>query len=120
MTNSDAETCRKIAERLRIAIEATPLKNLKTGTNYGPVTVSIGICMGDQAQDCHDLYRRCDLALYTAKAAGRNRTQLFYNGMEGEFAQRQASLPPRHCLTRPASTGRAVPDAAGRRRAAGA
>ena len=80
----DGETCRRIAERLRIAIEATPLKNLRTGTNYGPVTVSIGICMTDQAEDCHDLYRRCDMALYAAKAGGRNRTQIFHDGLEGE------------------------------------
>ncbi len=81
--DTDAEICRKIAERLRAAVEATPLKNLKTGTNYGPVTVSIGICMADQADDCDDLYRKCDLALYTAKAAGRNRSQAFHDGIEG-------------------------------------
>lgn len=79
---ASAEACSKIAERLRIAIEATPLKNLKTGTNYGPVTVSVGLCMADDAADCHDLYRKCDLALYTAKATGRNRTQLFHAGLE--------------------------------------
>ena len=79
-----SDICEKIAERLRASIEATPLRNMKTGTNYGPVTVSIGICMAEQADDSEDLYRRCDLALYTAKAIGRNRSKFYYEGVEGE------------------------------------
>lgn len=78
------EIVERIAERLRGSIESTPLKNMKTGTNYGPITVSIGICMRDMAESASDLYRKCDLALYTAKASGRNRVQVYSAGIEGE------------------------------------
>lgn len=80
----DQDVAMKIGERLRLAIEATPLRNLKTGTNYGPITVSIGLCMAHSAENADDLYRRGDIALYVAKEAGRNRVQPYYDGMEQE------------------------------------
>jgi diguanylate cyclase len=82
MQDIDQEVIMKIAERLRLAIEATPLRNLKTGTNYGPITISIGICMAEEAGNADDLYRKGDIALYVAKQGGRNRIQSYYDGME--------------------------------------
>lgn len=70
------------AERVRAAVEATPLRNSRTGTDYGPVTVSVGVCLGNQAPDPDELYRRCDLALYGAKTSGRNRAEAYSEGME--------------------------------------
>jgi diguanylate cyclase len=71
-----------IAERLRAAVHATPLRNQKTGTEYGPVTVSIGACMAAQAAGADDLYRKVDMALYSAKAAGRNRVEMYRSDIE--------------------------------------
>lgn len=71
-----------IAERLRAAVEATPLRNQKTGTEYGPITVSVGACMADRAAGADDLYRKVDMALYAAKASGRNRVEMYREDME--------------------------------------
>lgn len=84
-----SETVAIIAERLRSAVEATPLRNQKTGTEYGPVTVSVGACLGNQATGADDLYRKVDVALYTAKAAGRNRVEMYRTDMEsGALSER--------------------------------
>ncbi len=79
------EEVMQICERVRRSLEATPFKNSKTGVNYGPVTISIGVCMADVAEDPADLYNKTDIALYCAKNAGRNRTIPFEEGMKKDF-----------------------------------
>lgn len=76
-----------IAERVRKALETTPFKNSRTGVNYGPVTLSLGICMADQTEDAHDLYLKSDIALYCAKNTGRNRSLIFADGMKKEASK---------------------------------
>ena len=76
-----------IAERVRKALETTPFKNSRTGVNYGPVTMSLGICTADQAEEPQDLYLKTDIALYCSKAAGRNRTMSFEDGMKKEASK---------------------------------
>lgn len=76
-----------IAERVRIALEHTPFKNSKTGVNYGPITISIGLCMASDADAPAELYSRADIALYCAKNGGRNRTMAFEDGMRKEFSK---------------------------------
>jgi diguanylate cyclase len=73
-----------IAERVRRSLEATPFKNSKTGVNYGPVTLSLGICMASDADTAQDLYQKSDVALYCAKSSGRNRTLSYEDGMKKE------------------------------------
>ncbi|MBB4064570.1 GGDEF domain-containing protein [Gellertiella hungarica] len=75
----------QICERVRRSLEQTPFKNSKTGVNYGPITISLGVCMADAAEDPSDLYSKTDIALYCAKNAGRNRTVPFEDGMRKEF-----------------------------------
>ncbi|MFB2553638.1 GGDEF domain-containing protein [Ensifer soli] len=84
ITDSTEEDCLAIAERIRNALSITPFKNSKTGVNYGPITISIGICMGGSADDAIDLYNKTDIALYCAKNSGRNRSMLFEDGMKKE------------------------------------
>jgi diguanylate cyclase len=84
LDTTSAEEAMGIAERVRRALEATPFKNSKTGVNYGPVTISLGVCVADQAEDPQDLYLKTDIALYCAKTAGRNRTMAFEDGMKKE------------------------------------
>lgn len=60
-----------IAERIRVLIEQTPLSNA-SGGDYGPVTVSMGICMASDADGPEDLYSKADRALYRSKLNGRN------------------------------------------------
>lgn len=76
-----------IADRVRVALEHTPFKNSKTGVNYGPITISLGICMANDADGPAELYSRADIALYCAKNGGRNRTMAFEDGMRKEFSK---------------------------------
>ncbi len=77
-----SEEAMSMAERVRRTLEATPFKNSKTGVNYGPVTLSLGVCMVSEAVDPTDLYAKADVALYCAKSAGRNTTTMFEEGMK--------------------------------------
>ncbi|MCV0398066.1 MAG: GGDEF domain-containing protein [Rhizobiaceae bacterium] len=67
------ESVAKLAERLRAEIEGTTFANRESGTNYGPVTVSAGICMASEASGPADLYAKVDGAMYASKVNGRNR-----------------------------------------------
>lgn len=51
------------------------------------VTASIGIAMGDRA-DPGDLLRDADVALYEAKAAGKDRYEIFHQEMQVEISRR--------------------------------
>ena len=75
----------RLAEEVRQAVQEAPFVNVASGTNYGPVTVSLGICMATQAQSPDDLYAKADRALYASKSGGRNRTTRFSSLTEGSF-----------------------------------
>lgn len=81
---STPEDAMIVSERVRKALETTPFRNSRTGVNYGPITLSLGICMADQTEDPQDLYFKADIALYCAKSAGRNRSTHFEDGMKKE------------------------------------
>ncbi len=81
--NSEEEVF-AIAERVRKSLEATPFKNSRSGVNYGPVTLSMGVCMASTGEDPSDLYSKSDVALYCAKNAGRNKTMAYADGMKKE------------------------------------
>ena len=82
LTDNSLEEILQVAERVRNALATTPFKNSKTGVNYGPITLSVGVCQASHADDPVDLYNKADIALYCAKNAGRNRTILFEEGMK--------------------------------------
>lgn len=67
----------RLAEEIRQAVMEAPFINMASGTNYGPITISLGTCMATQAQGPDDLYVKADRALYASKAAGRNRVTRF-------------------------------------------
>jgi diguanylate cyclase (GGDEF)-like protein/PAS domain S-box-containing protein len=67
LAGSDAEAALVAAERARRAVEATDFGAV------GGVTLSAGLCELAQAGDVDELYRLADVALYAAKAGGRNR-----------------------------------------------
>lgn len=75
----------RIAEDVRHAIANAPFINVAKAANYGPVTVSLGICMATQAQSPDDLYAKADRALYASKSSGRNRTTRFSSLADGNF-----------------------------------
>lgn len=77
----------KIAEEIRKAIMDAPFVNVASGTNYGPITMSFGVCMATQAQSPDDLYVKADRALYASKSGGRNRTTRFSSLSDGSFVK---------------------------------
>ncbi len=82
-----AEEVMGMAERIRRTLETTPFTNSRTRINYGPVTVSVGVCMASYAADAGELYHKADVALYGAKNSGRNCSVLFEDGMQKDFTK---------------------------------
>jgi diguanylate cyclase len=74
-----------ICERIRLSLENTPFRNSRSGTDYGPVNISIGYAMGNQASGPGELYAQSDTALYHAKETGRNRSVFFEEGMQKNY-----------------------------------
>ncbi len=68
LPGSNGDTALWAAERARRAIEESELGGV------GRVTVSVGLCELADARDLEELYRLADVALYRAKALGRNRS----------------------------------------------
>lgn len=73
MPDTDGPVAEKVAERIRAEIERIPFAIGKDGTTIG-VTISVGVSSIQQPTDTVEaLMKRADVALYEAKASGRNR-----------------------------------------------
>lgn len=70
------ESTLALADRLRTEIADTPFTNAQTRQSYGPITISLGVCMASDADSPEDLYTKADRALYRSKVNGRNRMTL--------------------------------------------
>lgn len=70
LPNTGLSAARVQSERIRRAVEATPL-NLR-GT-LCPLTISIGVSCYDDFADVNELVRDADMRLYMSKRHGRNR-----------------------------------------------
>jgi diguanylate cyclase (GGDEF)-like protein len=84
LPNAHAEIAYEIAERIRKAVELLPL------CSAWPLTVSIGVAtayFGPGQDTAEALLHRADMALYQAKAGGRNLTIV-----AGEICQDYARL----------------------------
>ena len=70
LSGSDAASAGSVAEQLRAAVAARPLR---LGGHVVPITVSVGVALGiAPLPSLRPLFLRADEALYQAKAAGRN------------------------------------------------
>ena len=68
LPDTDRATASDVAEKLRAAIAGAEISNI------GSLTASFGVAaLPDDAGESEQLIRKADRALYTAKAAGRNR-----------------------------------------------
>lgn len=65
LPDTEAETARQVAERLRAAVAATDFPNRE-------ITISVGIAQHSPAESAATIIQRADIALYEAKSAGRN------------------------------------------------
>jgi diguanylate cyclase (GGDEF)-like protein/PAS domain S-box-containing protein len=78
----NAQQAFPMAERIRSEVT---LRTIETGTHLITVTISIGIAgIAENSKDdnVETLIRQADLALYAAKAAGRNKTAIYQFEME--------------------------------------
>ncbi len=75
LPDTNADQAFGAAERARRAIADTPFIGI------GRMTTSAGVCALEDAADASELFRHADLALYWAKARGRNAT-IRYAGSE--------------------------------------
>jgi diguanylate cyclase (GGDEF)-like protein len=73
MTN--AEQAYALAERIREGVGALSLPTPKGNIS---ITLSIGIVEISPAESVEDVFRRADEAMYSAKQAGRNRTEIVH------------------------------------------
>jgi diguanylate cyclase (GGDEF)-like protein len=73
------------AERLRTAVETTPITGDQLET-VSPITISIGLAlMPDHGTDINHLIEKADRAMYRAKDAGRNRVEVWSEDLRGEL-----------------------------------
>ncbi|CAN1556669.1 PleD Response regulator containing a CheY-like receiver domain and a GGDEF domain [Rhabdaerophilaceae bacterium] len=73
MPDTEAYAASRVAERIRIGIEAKPFR-IHSGKKELKLTVSIGVATaGESLSNPDSLFKRADEALYDAKSAGRNR-----------------------------------------------
>jgi len=73
LSHTDTEGARIIAERVREAVNATPVEVQGRSVK---VTVSLGVTSFYYDDSSRELFSRADLALYCAKAQGRNQTSV--------------------------------------------
>lgn len=71
-----------IADRIRLVVEKTPLKDHSGGRDCGRITITFGLCMASDAAGPEDLYGNADMALYAAKNNGRNQIRTFDRKMK--------------------------------------
>lgn len=74
----------RIADTIRQAIETAPFVSTETGANFGPVTISMGICMASEGNSPEDLYSKADRALYASKVSGRNQVTRHSSLVDGK------------------------------------
>ena len=75
LPNTSADGGQQFAENLRTSVEA--LKLLHCRSNYGIVTISIGLACEIPTGADSDMLQHTDAALYAAKAGGRNRSEAY-------------------------------------------
>ncbi|MEU8508620.1 EAL domain-containing protein [Streptomyces brevispora] len=74
----------EIADRLRLTLS----QPYRIGAGEVRVTASIGVAFAEPAITPNDLMRNADLAMYRAKAGGKNRVELYAPQMQAEVVRR--------------------------------
>ena len=72
MPDTDRDVAHTVAERIRSEVADRPFRVGRAGTPLD-VTVSLGVAQMQAGDSLFDLLKRADVALFDAKAAGRNR-----------------------------------------------
>jgi Amt family ammonium transporter len=72
LTNTPLRSASTVAEKLRLQIERIQLPG---GTRPVQLTISVGVAEAEPGEPIESVLGRADVALYQAKAAGRNRVE---------------------------------------------
>ncbi|MCO6186359.1 DUF1883 domain-containing protein [Rhizobium sp. L1K21] len=80
-------TAMQIADRVCTAVEKATISDPGTKQVYGPVTISMGLCMAVESNGPEMLYQKVDTALYASKRNGRNQCNAYHESMEGNSVQ---------------------------------
>jgi two-component system, cell cycle response regulator len=89
LESADLAQATELAERLRVRVN-----NLQIETSQGPIslTCSLGASEWEPGDTIDNLLRRADVALYAAKATGRNRVVADKDLLPGELANKGANV----------------------------
>lgn len=90
LTGTDSEGAKRIAERLRCAIEAYPFVYDRQEI---AVTASFGVATLKKRDDAKRLFNKADSALYQAKDAGRNQVHYYAEPKFNAVADNPAAAP---------------------------
>lgn len=90
VSNTSPGSVELVAERIRMAVEKTSLKDRKSGMDFGKITISLGVCMASQCDNADQLYGATDEALYLSKNKGRNQVQVYDAERMGKSSNKRA------------------------------
>lgn len=75
------------ADAVRTAIAEAEFVIGPSSNNFGPISISMGMCMASDAADGDDLYAKADRALYASKVGGRDRLTRFSKISQGKLTK---------------------------------
>ncbi len=72
LPDTDIDTAKDIAEKIRATVESKKVVKKTTGESMGTITLSLGIAQITTDDSLDSLIKRADACLYAAKRSGRN------------------------------------------------
>lgn len=81
------EAAERLAEDLRMSVSGADFLIGPQARRFGPISISLGLCMAADAVSADELYAMADRALYGSKESGRDCVTCFSKLSEGSFSK---------------------------------